>query len=194
MIVEPTVETTTDPSVISTENGHSRMPGGSLNHRIHQTLDRVESLGKLLEVDEAYDKPTLDFDIPADFSLSVVIPVYNEQDTIAETIARVRSLPVPTEIIIVDDDSSDGTRHYLQQIAMVEGIRVVLKPRNQGKGAALRTGFAHAQGTVVAIQDADMEYDPRDLLPLIRPILEGSADVVYGSRFANKSNIGSSLM
>ena len=142
-------------------------------------------------MDEAYDKPTLDFDIPADFSLSVVIPVYNEQDTIAETIARVRSLPVPTEIIFVDDDSSDGTRHYLQQIAMVEGIRVVLKPRNQGKGAALRTGFAHAQGTVVAIQDADMEYDPRDLLPLIRPILEGSADVVYGSRFASKSNMSS---
>jgi len=164
----------------------------SPDQRVRHVLEQVETLGRQLEVDETYEKPTLDYDLPADFTLSVIIPVYNEKDTISATIARVRALPFPTQIIVVDDFSSDGTRKLLQQIAFVEGIRVVFKQQNEGKGAALRTGFAYARGMVVAVQDADMEYDPCDLIPLIRPIVEDSADVAFGSRFANNPNVGSS--
>ena len=169
-------------------------PAESPDQRIRQTLDHVEHLGRQLEVDETYETPTLDYQLPVGFSLSVVIPVYNEKETIYTTIARVRALPFPTQIIVVDDFSSDGTRKLLQEIARIEGVRVVFKPQNQGKGAALRTGFAYVRGTVVAVQDADLEYDPRDLVPMIRPIVEDSADVVYGSRFASHSRVGSSWL
>jgi len=116
--------------------------------------------------------------------LSVVIPVYNEKDTFREALRRVQAVQLEKEIIIVDDCSTDGTREILKDIAAAaQDIRVFFHDKNQGKGAALRTGFKHVQGDVVIIQDADLEYNPEEYHHLIAPILDGRADVVYGSRF-----------
>ena len=116
--------------------------------------------------------------------LSVIIPCFNERATIRQIVQALREGPIqPLEILVVDDGSTDGTRAILQQEIEPTGVRVVLHDINQGKGAALRTGFALATGDIVVVQDADMEYDPRDFPVLIQPILDGKADVVYGSRF-----------
>ena len=115
--------------------------------------------------------------------LSVVIPVYNEAATIEEIVARVRAVPLAKEILVVDDGSTDGTRQHLERMAAAGDVKVLYHDRNQGKGAALRTGFAAATGDIVIVQDADLEYDPRDYGVLLEPILDGRADVVYGSRF-----------
>jgi glycosyltransferase involved in cell wall biosynthesis len=114
--------------------------------------------------------------------ISVVIPVFNERDTIAEIVSRVRRALASQEceIIIVDDGSTDGTRDQLRSL---QEVRVIEHAQNQGKGAALRTGFAVATGDVVIVQDADLEYDPRDYPKLLEPIEDGRADVVFGSRF-----------
>ncbi len=114
--------------------------------------------------------------------LSVVIPVYNEIQTIKEILDRVQSVPQDKEIIVVDDRSTDGTREWLTQISN-NNITVLFHPVNRGKGAALRTGFEHVTGDIVIIQDADLEYDPGEYGRLIGPIVDGRADVVYGSRF-----------
>ncbi len=116
--------------------------------------------------------------------LSVVIPVYNEVATIAALIGRVRAVPIDKEIIVVDDCSSDGTRRELEHVAHGGELRALFHQRNQGKGAALRTGFRAARGEIVIVQDADLEYDPAEYPKLMQPILDGRADVVYGSRFA----------
>jgi glycosyltransferase involved in cell wall biosynthesis len=117
--------------------------------------------------------------------LSVLMPVYNEKNYIQEIIRRVLNSPVEEkELIVVDDFSTDGTRAELECLAQRGLIRLILHDRNRGKGAALRTAIAAAQGDIVLIQDADLEYDPSEYPKLIRPILEGKADVVYGSRFA----------
>lgn len=117
--------------------------------------------------------------------LSVVIPCFNETQTIAAILNRVLQveLPVEREIVVVDDCSTDGSREYLMGLQGHEQIKVVLHEVNRGKGAALRTGFAHASGEVVVVQDADLEYDPGEYPRLLKPILDGRADVVYGSRF-----------
>ncbi len=115
--------------------------------------------------------------------LSIVIPAYNEKDTIREIVSRVRATPFDKEIIIVDDCSRDGTRDILAEYEREPDIRVFYQPSNQGKGAALRTGFSHVTGDVVIVQDADLEYDPDDYTILLAPIIEGKADVVFGSRF-----------
>lgn len=115
--------------------------------------------------------------------LSVVIPVYNEVNNIAEILRRVQATKLPTEIIVVDDGSEDGTRTILQQLNGQEKVRVILHEKNQGKGAAVVTGMRAAQGDILLIQDADLEYDPRDYPTLLQPIQEGVAEVVYGSRF-----------
>ena len=116
--------------------------------------------------------------------LSVVIPCYNEQGTIREIVRRVRASSVEScEIIVVDDASSDGTRDVLRKEIEPLVEKVVYHEHNRGKGAALRTGFSSATGEIVIIQDADLEYDPREYPKLIEPIREGKADVVYGSRF-----------
>ncbi len=116
--------------------------------------------------------------------LSVVIPVYNEVETIKEIVSRVQAVDLEKEIIIVDDGSTDGTRELLQEDTFsLENVRVLYHDHNQGKGAALRTGFESATGDIIIIQDADLEYDPREYPVLLEPILDGRADIVYGSRF-----------
>jgi glycosyltransferase involved in cell wall biosynthesis len=116
--------------------------------------------------------------------VTIVIPCYNERGTILQIIGRVQASRVePREIVVVDDGSTDGTRELLQERAEALGIRVVHQSRNAGKGAALRAGFAAARGAIVIVQDADLEYDPDDYPRLLKPILDGKADVVFGSRF-----------
>jgi glycosyltransferase involved in cell wall biosynthesis len=114
--------------------------------------------------------------------LSIIMPVFNEAATIREIVARVRALPHAKEIVIVDDGSLDGTRELLRELAGGE-VRVFFHRQNRGKGAAVRTGLARARGDVVVIQDADLEYHPRDIPALLVPIESGDADVVFGSRF-----------
>ena len=115
--------------------------------------------------------------------LSVVIPVYNEVNNITEILKRVRATRLASEIVVVDDFSQDGTRAILQTLDGKGGVRLILHDRNRGKGAAVRTGLEHAQGDIILIQDADLEYSPHDYPALLQPIQDGIADVVYGSRF-----------
>jgi glycosyltransferase involved in cell wall biosynthesis len=118
--------------------------------------------------------------------LSVIIPVFNEKGTIREIVDLVLKTGIPHELVIVDDGSTDGTRDVLTELEHHEKIRVIYHDKNGGKGAAVRTGFKAATGDILIIQDADLEYDPRDYPDLLRPIEEGHADVVYGSRFLGK--------
>lgn len=118
-----------------------------------------------------------------DLKLSVIIPCYNEVTTVATVIERVRAVELAYEIIVVDDGSTDGTREVLAGIDPGDDLKIVLHDHNQGKGAAVRTGFKTATGDVLLIQDADLEYDPREYPVLLRPIEEGISKVVYGSRF-----------
>ncbi|WP_224368980.1 glycosyltransferase family 2 protein [Hyalangium versicolor] len=127
--------------------------------------------------------------------VSLIIPVYNETATLAELLRRCIAVDFPKELVIVDDCSKDGSREFLQELSekglkLLGGnphnrneLRVIFQPHNQGKGAALRRGFQEATGDILLVQDADLEYDPRDIPKVIQPILDGEADVVYGSRF-----------
>jgi glycosyltransferase involved in cell wall biosynthesis len=119
--------------------------------------------------------------------LSVIVPVYNEKKTIEEILRRVAAVQIDKEIILVDDFSNDGTREILKKLGSdLDQIKVFLHDRNKGKGAAIRTGLANATGDLVVIQDADLEYDPEDYHKLLKPILKGKAEVVYGSRFTGE--------
>jgi glycosyltransferase involved in cell wall biosynthesis len=158
--------------------------------RLRERLDRspeerIDFLRKLLG-DAACHQLNI-FPLPAHFKLSVVIPVFNERQWVEELIRRVRAVPVPKEIVIVDDCSTDGTRDILRKLE-AEDLKVYFQPFNQGKGAALREGFRHATGDVVVVQDADLEYDPAEYPRLIQPIVENRADVVYGSRFIGETH------
>ncbi|MCJ7584397.1 MAG: glycosyltransferase family 2 protein [Anaerolineales bacterium] len=115
--------------------------------------------------------------------LSVIIPVYNEVESIREIVRRVQKVRLANEIVIVDDGSTDGTRDLLAELDGRRSVRVIFHEQNQGKGSAVRTGISNARGDVLLIQDADLEYDPQDYPSLLKPITEGVADVVYGSRF-----------
>lgn len=119
--------------------------------------------------------------------LSVIIPVYNEKDTIKEVIKKVKEINISKEIILVDDFSKDGTREFLKKLKDKE-VKVIFHEKNHGKGYAIRTAISKVSGEVVIIQDADLEYDPKDYLKLIKPILEGHAKVVYGTRFPKGHN------
>lgn len=123
--------------------------------------------------------------------LSVLIPVFNEADTLEETLRRVRSVRLPKEIIVIDDGSTDGSRELLKRLeaGIREGsdplndLKILFQPVNQGKGTAIKSGIHQVTGDIVIIQDADLEYDPQDYMKLLDPILAGNADVVYGTRF-----------
>lgn len=116
--------------------------------------------------------------------ISVVIPTYNEANTVVEIVSRVAAIEMEKEIIIVDDGSTDGTHELLKKMGETQkDLKVLYHDRNRGKGATLRTGFGAATGDIIVIQDADLEYDPREYKGLLAPILDGRADVVYGSRF-----------
>jgi glycosyltransferase involved in cell wall biosynthesis len=130
-----------------------------------------------------------DTDVAKIRKLSVIVPIYNERNTLVEILRRMRAVELPDgierEIIVVDDGSSDGTRDVLRQLGD-STVRIVLHDVNLGKGAALRTGFKHATGEYVLVQDADLEYDPEDWPKLLNPVLRGRARVVYGSRFTGE--------
>ena len=130
------------------------------------------------------------FRIPETLTLSVVIPVYDERATIHEILRRVRAVPIKKQIIVVDDCSRDGTREILRELEKTSDgdLKVIFQEMNQGKGAALRTGFRHATGDIVIVQDADLEYDPEQYPDLIQPIVDDQADVVFGSRFIGETH------
>ncbi|HUV85496.1 MAG TPA: glycosyltransferase family 2 protein [bacterium] len=115
--------------------------------------------------------------------LSIIIPVFNEEATVKEIIDRCRALPFDTEVVVVDDGSSDGTRDVLAKENGADGVTVCYHEKNRGKGAAIRTGVEKCTGDIVVIQDADLEYMPEEFPALVQPIVDGYADVVYGSRF-----------
>lgn len=126
-------------------------------------------------------KPT---PLPADFLLSVLMPVFNEKNTIREILARVKATPFRKEIVLVDDCCTDGTSDVLRELAAGDPeLRLIQHAKNQGKGAALRSAFAVAKGDIWLVQDADLEYSPDDYAALLRPLVDGKAHVVYGSRF-----------
>jgi len=146
--------------------------------------ERLEELERLLGV--AACRAIGLYRIPEDFVLSVVVPVYNEVETLEEVFRRIRAVPVRTEIVVVDDASQDGSWDLLQKLESRFDLRLFRHEVNQGKGAALRLGFQKATGSAVIVQDADLEYNPTDYLRLLQPIVEGEADVVYGSRFTGE--------
>lgn len=125
----------------------------------------------------------------ADPLLSVVMPVYNERETIREIISRVLAVPMRIELIVVDDCSNDGTRDMLAELQRERGFKLLLQEKNGGKGAALRRGFAEVTGDIVVIQDADLEYSPEEFPDLVSLICQGRADVVYGSRFLGRHRV-----
>jgi glycosyltransferase involved in cell wall biosynthesis len=156
--------------------------GESAVSRVEQQLGQLDKLFAQIDAGE-FELQPLGYEWPAGMLLSVIIPVYNEQATILEVISRVQALPVPKEIIVVDDCSTDGTRGWLETVRNTPSLRLILKPCNEGKGAALRSGFAEARGDIVVVQDADLEYHPRDIPGVVKPIVFGETDVVFGSRY-----------
>lgn len=157
--------------------------------QVFEAQDRGEQVGDIELFQDILGKDVCRklglFRLPPEFCLSVIMPVFNEAATIEAMVRRVKSSRIPMEVILVDDGSTDGTREVLQGLSGEPDTRVVLHAENQGKGAAIRTGMAEARGDILIIQDADMEYDPDDYRFLLQPIIEGDADVVFGSRYSN---------
>jgi len=166
-------------------NGNQTVTPEETDHLLDKIQQSPQARAQLLEklLGQQACRQLGILNIPKDFKLSVVIPVYNEKNYIREIIRRVQEVPIPKEIILVDDCSKDGTREILKEIEEEQGLKVVFHEVNQGKGAALRTGFGHTTGDVIIVQDADLEYDPAEYPRLIQPILDNRADVVFGSRF-----------
>jgi dolichol-phosphate mannosyltransferase len=142
-----------------------------------QTLSKGTLTMKTLLIDDAHDLP-----------LTVIIPVYNEAVTVVHLLERVLAVSYPKQVILVDDGSTDGTSELLQQWADHPDVVLLRHSHNRGKGAAIRTGLAHARGRFTLVQDADLEYDPRDYPRLLEPLLHGRADIVYGSRYLRPSS------
>ena len=156
------------------------------SHDLDQILKRLNGCADLVESElDQYRAAEFGLNASArtDYVLSIVVPVYNEIATIGRVISRVAALPLNSEILLIDDCSTDGTREILESLVGLPGFKIILKEKNAGKGAALRTGFEQATGDFIVVQDADLEYDPRDIPQLIQPLLRNEADIVYGSRF-----------
>ncbi len=178
-------------------NRDKRMNHSNASEMVDRITGRLGELDELIQ-EEIETYRTSEFEVasqlPTGFKLTVVIPIYNEAKTAARVICRVAALPIPKEIIVIDDCSTDGTREVLQKLEGMEDVTLILKEENAGKGAALRTGFKNVSGDIVIVQDADLEYDPRDIPQLLKPILDGEADIVYGSRFINPDMMGLSFI
>jgi glycosyltransferase involved in cell wall biosynthesis len=145
---------------------------------------KIVEAGRLVDAYLGNDAPTV----------SIIIPAYNEIGTIDAIVKSIRSLPVTKQIIVVDDGSTDGTREYIAQLGELPGLDVCLHEVNCGKGSAIQSGIQRAIGEIVIVQDADLEYEPNDILKVIEPIIRGESDVVYGSRYlANPTQDGSAL-
>ena len=187
LTARPAVAVSSIPAELATppQSLHDTLPGNTVvlpgadatEHALLESVREVLGDGALRDFDA--------FELPAGFKVTILMPVYNERKTIHQILTKVRALPLPKEVIVVDDGSTDGTRELLKSFRCSAELRVLFHSHNQGKGAALRTAMASATGDVVVIQDADLEYDPTEFLKLIRPIVEDRADVVYGSRFLN---------
>jgi glycosyltransferase involved in cell wall biosynthesis len=184
----PTAPTTTTPAVAVPPLTPDDL---ALLERLETNLALAE---QTLLAARAAGAPTLPTPPRTTLAISIVIPVYNEFETVVEIVRRVQAVGIHREIILVDDFSTDGTRDLLLELDREPDIRVAMHGYNRGKGAALRTGFKHCTGDVVAIQDADLEYDPNDLPHLIEAIENGEADVVYGSRFLENAEQDPSLL
>jgi len=187
---------TSNPAGLSNELNAAVVPGDSRKNAakpsarsteyLDQMVARLEGCAEMVKDELAtYQNadPGKDASPRTDYLLSVVIPVYNELNTIGRILTRVAALPLNLELVIIDDFSTDGTREVLQKLEGLPNVKVILKEKNAGKGAALRTGFEHATGDFIVVQDADLEYNPADIPQLIQPLLKGDADIVYGSRF-----------
>lgn len=164
--------------------------------RLQTILERLESVCRLVdeEIHAGSVRRTDDGTPLFNDKVSIVIPVYNEEATLGLVVSRVAALPLYSEIIIVDDFSTDGTREILAQLSEIDGVKIILKERNEGKGAALRTGFEAATGDFVVVQDADLEYNPRDIPRLIEPLSKGECDIVFGSRFIGEEQQDESMI
>jgi glycosyltransferase involved in cell wall biosynthesis len=152
-----------------------------------QMQEQLDQAAQLVDDEVSADSRKRPFVLPKNFLLSVVIPVYNEERTIEQLLRQVAAISLPKEIVVIDDCSQDGTLQILRRLQNELGLRVITKANNEGKGAALQDGFQSARGDVVVVQDADLEYDPSDIPHLLKPILEGCAEVVYGSRFLHEA-------
>ncbi len=162
-------------------------PEETTSQRVEADLDTLDALFKEVSYVPGDNATALKEVFAKEPMVTVVIPVYNEENTILEVLSRVQQLTMRKEVIVVDDCSTDGTRDLLETVRDMPGLRVILKSKNEGKGAALRDGFAVAEGDIIVIQDADLEYDPAEIPAVIRPLLDGDAAAAFGSRFLRGS-------
>jgi glycosyltransferase involved in cell wall biosynthesis len=154
----------------------------SVERRIDATVDLLDQLLRQYDSADPLNKSTV-------VDLTLIVPVFNEVETLPQVLARIDEvMPVQTEVIIVDDGSTDGTAQWLRDHGAAPNRRIILRRKNHGKGSAVRLAIRHSRGRVVAIQDADLEYDPADLLGVVWPVLEGKSKAVYGSRYLRKTD------
>ena len=164
-------------------------PSDARQNRSHEPLiDSLSVIEAALDLAAQPIKCDPSFRSGPSFDISIIVPVFNERETLPKVISRIEEvMPPSTQLIVVDDGSTDGTAQWLAGQTIHDGRKFICRRRNRGKGSAVRLGIKHSRGRVVAIQDADLEYDPTDLISAIRPILAGDADVVYGSRYLGET-------